>query len=608
MANHRLFSLKTINFSIKRKSSTFNTNHESNTMKKLLLIFFLAPIFALGQICTIDYTQTQTGIYPDTLPVGYVGQPYDTDITFVMPLDTLGYAFTNFYIMSVSLPVGLSWECNSVANNCNYNPQVSQHGCVNISGTPLLPGTYSVFVSVIADLTVVQGYPFQFEIFMEVLPSNVSTTNNGFSMVGAAGCSPITVGFTNNNPGLLAYEWDFGNGNISTLENPVPQVYTTPGDYIVEYTAWNNLDTINVFTLTNVGVTAMSNYGGGFPSFETPDAYFVLKENGTAIYQSSIIGDQNPPVNWSTSINLNPNNTYVIEIWDADDTFGEILFGADDYMGNHTMMFSGCTGCAAGTSTINYTINQQVIYPNPSVLSVDTIHVYGYPADPVIAYDNQTNIINTPDLGLSYQWYLNNSPINGATNPEYTVYQSGVYHVVAINTNGCVSFSDTLTAVYCDPDIQPEIDVTSNGSLLVATEIPLGYTIQWYLNDFAINGQTNDTLSLLMSGSYEVAIVDSFGCVHTSAPLSVGLSVDELQTLEWSVFPNPANDWLELQWASSNMMDRIEILDNSGRIIASYPVSSPVKQSIQIAELTNGMYWIRLSSGNVSWSKQFVKN
>jgi hypothetical protein len=242
------------------------------------------------------------------------------------------------------------------------------------------------------------------------------------------------------------------------------------------------------------------------------------------------------------------------------------------------------------------------------VLSVDTIHVYGYPADPVIAYDNQTNIINTPDLGFSYQWYLNDSPINGATNPEYTVYQSGVYHVVAINSNGCVSFSDTLTAVYCDPDIQPEINVTSNGSLLVATDIPLGYTIQWYLNDFAINGQTNDTLSLLMSGAYEVAIVDSFGCVHTSASLNVGLSVDELQTLEWSVFPNPANDWLELQWASSNMMDRIEILDNSGRIIASYPVGSLVKQSVHIAELTNGMYWIRLFSGNVSWSKQFVKN
>ena len=577
-------------------------------MKTLLLILLLSPIVLFGQICTIDYSQTQTGIYPDTLPTGYVGQPYDTDVTFVMPLDTMGYDFTNFYIMSVSLPVGLSWECNSVANNCNYNPQVSQHGCVNISGTPLLPGTYSVFVTVIADLTVVQGYPFQFEIFMEVLPSNVSTSNNGFSMVGAAGCSPITVDFTNNNPGLLAYQWDFGNGNISTLENPVPQVYTAPGDYIVEYTAWNNLDTIDVYTLTGVGITAMSNYGGGFPSFETPDAFFILKENGTAIFQSNIMGDQNPPINWNTGILLNPANTYVIEIWEADDSFGELQFFGDDYMGNHTIMLTGCNGCSAGTSTINYAINHQVIYPNPSVVSVDTIHVYGYPPVPLISYDNQTNVISTADLGYSYQWYLNDSPINGAINPDYTVYQSGVYHVVAINSTGCVSFSDTLTAVYCDPDIVPEINAESNGSLLVATEIPLGYTIQWYLNDFAINGQTNDTLSLLMSGTYEVAIVDSFGCVHTSAPLSVGLSVDELQTLEWSIYPNPANDWLELKWMSTSPMDKIEILDVSGRVISSHTTDVTAKQSINVAGLTNGMYWIRLVSGQASWSKQFVKN
>lgn len=577
-------------------------------MKTLLLIILLSPIVLFGQICTIDYSQTQTGLYPDTLPTGYVGQAYNTDVTFVMPLDTLGYDFTNFYIMSVSLPVGLSWECNNVANNCNYNPQVSQHGCVNISGTPLLPGTYSVFVTVIADLTVVQGYPFQFEIFMEVLPSNVSTSNNGFSMVGAAGCSPITVDFTNNNPGLLAYEWNFGNGNISTLENPVPQVYTTPGDYIVEYTAWNNLDTIDVYTLTGVGITAMSNYGGGFPSYDNADAYFKIKENGSVIYQSAIIGDQNPPVSWSTSILINPANTYVIEIWEADDSFGEIILGGDDYMGNHTMMFTGCNGCSAGTSTINYAINHQIIYPNPSVVSVDTIHVYGYPAFPLISYDNQTNVLNTPDLGYSYQWYLNDSPINGAINPDYTVYQSGVYHVVAINSTGCVSFSDTLTAVYCDPDIVPEVNVESNGSLLVATEIPLGYTIQWYLNDFAISGQTNDTLSLLMSGTYEVAIVDSFGCVHTSAPMSVGLAVDELQTLEWSIYPNPANDWLELQWKSASPMDRIEILDVSGRIVATHTTDLTTKQSVNVAALNNGVYWVRLIAGHANWSKQFVKN
>jgi PKD repeat protein len=203
-------------------------------MKNLLVILFIFLFSSFrAQICSIDFNQTATGIYPDTLPTGNVGQSYGTDITFVMPLDTMGYNFTNFHILSVSLPVGLSWQCNNVVNNCDYNPQVSQHGCVHISGTPLLAGQYTIDVTVIADLTVVQGYPFTFQIYMEVLPSYASVSNNGFDMIGSSGCAPITVNFTNNNPGMLSYLWNFGNGNISLSENPAPQVYTAPGDYII---------------------------------------------------------------------------------------------------------------------------------------------------------------------------------------------------------------------------------------------------------------------------------------------------------------------------------------------------------------------------------------
>lgn len=269
-------------------------------MKNTLAFLFSCLIYSFqAQICNIDFGQTLTGIYPDTLLPGTVGQTFSSDITFVMPTDTLGYDFTNFHILSVSLPVGLSWQCNNTANNCHYNPQLNQHGCVHISGTPLLAGQYTIDVTVIADLTVVQGYPFTFQIYMEVLPSITSVSNNGFDMTGSSGCAPITVNFTNNNPGMLSYYWNFGNGNISLSENPVPQVYTSPGDYLIYYTAWNSIDTADVYTLSNIHVNSMSNYGNSFPSYENADTYFKLFQNGIQIYQSSIIGDQNPPVQWT---------------------------------------------------------------------------------------------------------------------------------------------------------------------------------------------------------------------------------------------------------------------------------------------------------------------
>ena len=48
------------------------------------------------------------------------------------------------------------------------------------------------------------------------------------------------VNFNNNNLGLLSYLWDFGNGNISTLEIPGPQIYNDTGMYIVSYHAYSD--------------------------------------------------------------------------------------------------------------------------------------------------------------------------------------------------------------------------------------------------------------------------------------------------------------------------------------------------------------------------------
>jgi len=575
------------------------------------LIIITLTHFSFGQ-CTIDYTPTATGIYPDTLPTGYVGQTYDTDITFVMPLDTLGYDFTNFKILSVSLPVGLSWECNSAANGCNYNPQVSQYGCVNIAGTPLLAGQYSVEVTVIADLTIVQGYPFTFQIYLEILPSNVTTSNDGFTMVGASGCSPITVDFTNNNPGLLAYNWNFGNGNISTSENPAPQVYNAPGDYVVNYTAYGNLDTVYVYTLTNVTVNSMSNYGNGFPSFDVADTYIRVRENGNIIYQSSVIGNTNPAVSFTTSVLLNPANTYVLQVYEADETFGDLLFGADDFMGNHTIMLTGCNGCAVtggdsgSGATVNYTVNLQTILPSPSVISVDTIHVYGYPPVPTVSYDEPSHTLTTPDNGYSYQWYFNGSPIGGATNSTYEVLQSGIYTVIAINSSGCVAFSDTITAVYCSPFLMPIANWTGDNTL-VATGVPIGYTMQWSVNGVPIAGATNDTLNILTSGSYTVTMADTFGCIHTSPIYSASLGFAELTNMEWNIQPNPASEQFTISLNSNLNIDSYAILDAAGRVLKEARWEGGQAQVVSASELSDGYFFVQIRSGERNWSKVLIK-
>ena len=575
-------------------------------MKHLLpLLFCILPAFLNAQICNIDYSQTQVGIYPDTLPSGTVGVAYNQDITFVMPTDTLGYDFTNFHILSVALPVGLSWACNNNTSNCDYNPQVSQHGCVNVFGTPLLAGSYTIDVTVLADLTILSGYPFVFQIHMDVLPSNASISNNGYTLVGAPSCAPALVNFTNNNPGLAQYYWDFGNGNVSFAENPSPQYYANPGTYIVSYTAYANLDTTHIYTLTNLYISSMSNFGGGFPSYENADAYFKLFENGQLYYQSTIIGDQNPPVQWALNLNLNPNNTYVFEIWEADDSYGEPYFGADDYMGSHNLNFNGCNGCGAGTSNFNYTINHQLILPTPQVLATDTIVVYSLPNSPVISYDSLSHTLSSPDLGYTYQWYFNGSPLAGATSSSHVVYQSGAYYLVAVNPNGCVAFSDTIVAIYCSPFIQPQLSL-ANGILSV-TNIPQNAQIVWLLDNTPLPNQTNNTLAVTQNGNYLCQITDAFGCQYQSNLLLVDAGIPNQSKNTPKVYPNPSSGLFEVQldpqWIGATYL----LTDLQGQIVAQNALLHTNNQ-LDLQHFANGVYLLTIQNQQQEYRLRLIKN
>jgi PKD repeat protein len=568
-------------------------------------LIFLCCILSHAQICSIDYNQTTSGIYPDTLSPGTVGQTYAADVTFVMPLDTLGHDFTNFHILSLALPVGLSWQCNNANSNCDYNPQVSQHGCVHISGTPLLAGQYCIDVTVLADLSIIQGYPFTFQLFMEVLPNTSSVSNNGFDMIGSSGCAPITVNFTNNNPGFASYLWDFGNGNISFSEQPAPQVYVNPGEYIVQFTAYGNQDTTHVYTLSNVQINSMSNYGNSFPSYDNADTYFKLLENGILVFQSSIIGDQNPPVQWSTSMNLNPSSTYVIEIWEADDGIGEVLFGGDDYMGSHTISLNGCNSCAAGTSNFNYTINHQIIYPQVQVLAQDTVHVYGFPNTPVIAYDSLNHTLSTSNSGNAYQWYFNGSPISGSTNQSHLVIQSGIYQVLAINSSGCATISDTLIAVFCNPLVQPSIQLTSSDELTV-TNYPFDSNIQWYHNGIEIPNEENDTLQISSGGGYHVVLTDFFGCLYETVVFPFNVSLSDKEIMSWEYYPNPASNEIHIQIEDYLIGAEVSIVDLNGRLLKKEALNY-LDTIIDIQSLSNGSYIIELNKRGIKDQKKMVK-
>src|SRR5688572_5770406 len=77
----------------------------------------------------------------------------------------------------------------------------------------------------------------------------------GFTVNQTIGCVPLTVQFTNSSTGAVSYYWDLGNGNTSTLINPV-NVYTTPGTYTVSLIASDANGVNDTLVSTNLIVVA----------------------------------------------------------------------------------------------------------------------------------------------------------------------------------------------------------------------------------------------------------------------------------------------------------------------------------------------------------------
>jgi gliding motility-associated-like protein len=77
-----------------------------------------------------------------------------------------------------------------------------------------------------------------FILTLFAITANINRLNaqSDFSASNRKGCAPLTVQFSDLSSGsIVAWSWDFGNGNLSNLKNPSAS-YTLPGKYTVKLT------------------------------------------------------------------------------------------------------------------------------------------------------------------------------------------------------------------------------------------------------------------------------------------------------------------------------------------------------------------------------------
>jgi Secretion system C-terminal sorting domain len=119
---------------------------------------------------------------------------------------------------------------------------------------------------------------------------------------------------------------------------------------------------------------------------------------------------------------------------------------------------------------------------------------------------------------VSYQWFVNNVAINGATAATYTATASGSYKVTVTNAAGCQNTSPVKQLTKKPAPVIPIIRASCNSLGQTTLGVIGNYAaIQWRLNNVNISGGNTPSIVATTAGTYTVVVTGVNGCTAVSA-------------------------------------------------------------------------------------------
>ena len=264
--------------------------------------------------------------------------------------------------------------------------------------------------------------------------------------------------FSNGFSASATSVWDYGDGSpLDTVFNPT-HTYATPGTYnVCSYVTGNCSSDTACTTVIICPAPALASY-----SYVTtyPTVDFTDASQNAASYSWNF-GDASPLDNTA-----NPSHTYA--------TFGtyQVCLTVTDTCGGTNVHCKNISVCPA---LIPVSLGSDVIACGSTTLSPQ--------------FPNAT-----------YLWN------NSATTAQITATQSGSYHVIVTDVNGC-SGADTVDVVI-NPlpivNLGPDLGYCGTAATLDAQNP--GLTYLWS------NAATTQTITVTNNGTYTVTVTDGLGC------------------------------------------------------------------------------------------------
>lgn len=234
-----------------------------------------------------------------------------------------------------------------------------------------------------------------------------------------------------------------------------------------------------------------------------------------------------------------------------------------------------------------------------------TAFALGISAIPVVANATSTSICAGSSVTLtggganSYSW--SNGISNGVA---FTPTSSATYTVTGTGANGC-SNTDTITITVNNADNT----TTTNSNTITANATGAGY--QWIdcnNGNAIIPGETAQSITATASGNYAVTVTQN-GCTVTSACVNITVTgIEQMANSNLiSVYPNPTTNKVVLNFNGTKNIQKITLLDVQGKIVYTTGNVTENELTIDLSELSDGIYALQVLSNNQLQTTKIIK-
>ena len=316
---------------------------------------------------------------------------------------------------------------------------------VNPNYTYQTAGTFTITLTVGKTGTTYQDI-YQDDITIQGVALPVS----GFTIVNYSnnGCAPTIVSFNSTSTNATSYEWDFGDGQTSTLENP-SHTYSEGGNFTVKLKAINAAGE-NIST-DNITIDAFPTFGKHYGGNSTDTGRDIVQNSsgGYAILGTKEINGSKDITLTLTDKNGNVLNDFTYESSGVDEDGVSII---NTQNGGYAIVGNSLTGNNPTE------IKLWILNENGEVINTETFG--GFYSTDLIQKDNGDFVI------------LGSSNVIGTTKP----------YLIFTNSNGLLIDDKTY-------DLEPytvgvSMDLTSSGKLAILA------------NSFVIDIFTGDVVSI----------------------------------------------------------------------------------------------------------------